>query len=120
MDDDKLERAKASPWQPERSPIRLAILGKLGEELAENGAAVARCVIQGLEEREPETGRPNVQWLEDEIADVMAAQSVAIDRLGLDSDRINRRVERKIAHLRQWHAQIDDPTDDHDLPGGEA
>lgn len=107
MNDDKLERAKVNPWQPERSPIRLAVLGKLGEELAENGAAVARCVIQGLEEREPDTGRQNFEWLEDEIADVMAAQSLAIDRLGLNSDRINARVDKKIAHLRQWHEQLE-------------
>lgn len=107
MDDDKLERAKANPWQPERSPIRLAILGKLGEELAENGAAVARCVIQGLEEREPETGRLNVEWLEDEIADVMAAQGVAIERLGLNVERITARAMRKTAHLQQWHEQLE-------------
>ena len=56
------EREKPlNPWQPERDPIRLAILGKLLEELAEAQAIVARCIIQGIDESEPVTGVHNLR-----------------------------------------------------------
>lgn len=96
-----------NPWLPMRDPIALKHLGKLAEELAEAGAATARCIIQGIDEREPVTGKPNREWLEDEIADVLANAQLVMDHFGLDMQRIHARAERKKVHLRAWHAMAD-------------
>lgn len=93
----------ANPWNPITDQVDLKHLGKLAEETCELGSAVARCIIQGVNEREPVTGKVNREWLEDEIADVRANSELVIERLGLDEQRMAVRVERKKAHLRQWH-----------------
>lgn len=86
--------------------MRLALLGKLSEELGELQAAVARCLIQGIAEKEPVTGKPNVEWLEDEIADVRAGIHLVSTGFGLDNERIKARRLDKIAHLQRWHALL--------------
>lgn len=102
-----LHETKAlNPWQPEQDRLRLALLGKLLEEVNELGAALARCIIQGIGESEPVTGKPNVDWLEDEIADVSGAGSLVIEHFGLREKRINARFDRKVQHLRAWHRLI--------------
>lgn len=92
-----------NPWHPITSPVDLKHLGKLGEELGECSAAVARCVIQGIDEAEPTTGKINREWLEDELADVAANALLVIERFGLDQQRMQERAERKAAQLRTWH-----------------
>jgi hypothetical protein len=102
-----LHETKAlNPWQPERDPLRLAVLGKLNEELNEAGAMVARCIIQGIDECEPVTKKGNREALTNEIADVYATATMAVELFGLSSVDIARRMERKIQHLRAWHALI--------------
>lgn len=93
-----------NPWHPESDPVALKHLGKLGEEAAELGAAVSRCIIQGIDEREPVTGKLNREWLEDEIADVLANAELVSLHFGLDGDRMMARKLRKMGHLRAWHA----------------
>ncbi len=95
-----------SPWRPTTDKLELAILGKLGEELAECGSAAARCIIQGIDEADPETGEPNRVWLEKEIADVEAMIHHAKEYYGLDRREITLRRLRKIAHKRAWHDMI--------------
>jgi hypothetical protein len=94
------------PWQPEQDRRRLAALGKLLEEVGELGAIAARCVIQGIEERDPDTGEPNVLALEKEIADVRAAMNVAVDVLELSNTSILDRQIRKETHLRRWITKL--------------
>lgn len=94
----------ANPWHPITDAVDLKHLGKFGEELGECGAAVARCIIQGLDECEPVTGKINRDWLLDEVADVRANSELVIERFALDEARIAARVEKKKLHLRQWHA----------------
>lgn len=48
------------PWRPIQSPIDLKHLGKFGEELGECQAAVSRCIIQGIREKEPIERKPNL------------------------------------------------------------
>jgi len=104
-----LHETKAlNPWQPERDPIRLALLGKLLEEVNELGAALARCLIQGIHESEPVTGKLNVDWLEDEMADVSGAAKLVIEHFELREGRMNARYDRKVQHLRAWHQLIRD------------
>jgi NTP pyrophosphatase (non-canonical NTP hydrolase) len=80
----------------------LKALGKLAEELSECAAAVARCIIQGIDESEPVTHKPNRQWLEEEIADVRANISLVVARFGLDTEKIEDRERDKYVRLRAW------------------
>lgn len=96
--------ADASPWIPETDPLALMHLGKLGEELAECGSAVSRCIIQGILEAEPSSGELNKDWLAKEIADVLANIAMVREFFGLDSAAIEARVAFKVAYLRQWHS----------------
>lgn len=93
----------ASPWHPMSDPVDLKHLGKLLEELGEAVSAAARCLIQGIDEREPVTGKVNRKWLEDELADVRAGYELTIEHFNLTVEEMNQRTERKMEHLRQWH-----------------
>lgn len=102
MDDSK-PYPQPSPWQPEQDKLRLALLGKLAEELNEAGAIVARCIIQGIDESEPMTRRLNKWALENELADVQATTNLVVQHFFLDRERMATRVARKIQHLTGWH-----------------
>lgn len=93
-----------SPWHPITDPLDLKHLGKLAEECGELSAALARCIIQGLDEAEPVTGKVNRQWLTEEIADVIANINVVQAHFFLSHDAIVDRVRRKEANLKRWHA----------------
>ena len=93
-----------NPWHPMTDPIDLKTLGKFTEELGECVAAVSRCMIQGIDEYHPQSGIANRDWLEEEIADVMAGIELTVERFGLNEERIFARAARKIAGLREWHA----------------
>lgn len=93
-----------SPWVPMSNPISVKHLGKLAEEASELGAATARCLIQGIDESEPVTGKPNREWLEDEIADVLANAELVMAYFKLDLDRIYNRSDKKKVNLRLWHS----------------
>lgn len=93
------------PWHPMTNAVDVKHLGKLGEEAGELASAASRCLIQGIYEKEPETGKVNKEWLEDEIADVMANAKLCVDRFGLDDVRIDKRIAEKIKNLEWWHRQ---------------
>lgn len=95
-----------SPWQPENDKLHLAVLGKLGEEICEAGGAIFRCVIQGVDGKHPVTGKPNLEQLQDEIADVLAGVELAIERFGLDKTQIEVRKAFKKEHKKAWHQMI--------------
>jgi NTP pyrophosphatase (non-canonical NTP hydrolase) len=98
--------ADPSPWQPMSDEIDLKHLGKLAEELNECGSAVARCIIQGIDEAEPSTGVVNREWLTKEIADVLANISLVIARFDLNEFVIADRVSFKKEHLKKWHNMV--------------
>lgn len=60
-------------WKPEADVIIHQALGKACEEATELASILARCLIQGLDQSEPVTGKPNRQALFEEIADLDAA-----------------------------------------------
>lgn len=93
-----------NPWRPMTDAVDVKHLGKLGEECGELSAAVCRCLIQGLMEREPTTGKLNAIWLQEEIADVLANIGLVIDRFNLHEPTIVERAQRKTEMLRKWHA----------------
>lgn len=97
-----------SPWIPETDRLRLAVLGKLLEELNEAGAIVARCIIQGVDESEPVTEEPNRAALENELADVIATVRVAVRHFDLNAGAIETRIGEKLLHFARWHELIED------------
>lgn len=92
-------------WEPIADPVDLKHLGKLGEELGEASAIVSRCIIQGVDELDPDKGTTNRQKLQEEIADVLANISLVTDRFVLDKDFIFSRARWKRDRLRVWHAE---------------
>lgn len=116
---------KMLPNDNERmSPPEVKILGKLLEELGELQSAAARCLIQGMDEREPVTGKQNRLWLQEELADVDAGIRLAAVRVpsiisvanllagrmvqttthfNLDFNAIILRSEAKEKRLKLWH-----------------
>lgn len=104
MDDSK-PYPPPNPWHPMTDALALKHLGKRAEETAELGAAIARCIIQGVDECEPVTGKRNREWLEDEMADVAANMKLVTDHFNLDSRRMTDRMFRKEKHLQVWHSQ---------------
>lgn len=96
----------ASPWQGKPSAVKRAILGKLAEELGELQAAIGRCIIQGVHEAHPVTGKPNLEWLLEELADVENMANFVKSYTAYNRDEYGRRVDRKSRHIAQWLEQI--------------
>ncbi|SCW95870.1 hypothetical protein [Ancylobacter rudongensis] len=93
-----------SPWMPEQDRVRLAVLGKLAEEAGELASRAARCIIQGIDETDPDTGRSNADELGREIADVMAC-AAALEAL-LRVNYSKQRVTDKVSGFARWHCMI--------------
>jgi len=92
-----------TPWIPMSNPVDVKHLLKLAEELGECSQVVARCLIQGMDEKEPVTGKNNKVWLEEEIADVLANSYLVISHFQLSLIDINNRIEVKERILKDWH-----------------
>jgi len=97
------QNPKLNPWHPMSDPVDLKHLGKLLEELGELTAAVSRCLIQGIDEKEPVTGKVNREWLEDEISDVKANLWLVEVQFSLNTANILNRAQRKMENLKTWH-----------------
>lgn len=95
-----------SPWFPTTDEIELAIFGKLLEELGECSSILARCIIQGLGEKNPRTEKPNLQALLEEVADVIAGFDVLMLHLNVEPAELAARIAAKRDHLRSWHSLI--------------
>jgi NTP pyrophosphatase (non-canonical NTP hydrolase) len=110
METKDIPTQPVSEWQPTTDKLTLALLGKLGEEVNELGSAICRCIIQGLDEVQPVTKKPNREWLEEEIADVLALAFTAMARLDLDHVAIERRRQKKTAYKEPWFASFESAT----------
>lgn len=97
--DEAMPEGQISPWLPEQNRIRLAVLGKLIEECNELSARAARCIIHGLNEDDPDTGRPNHYELEREMSDVIACIETAFAIGAMPS---KARSTQKIEGFRRW------------------
>jgi len=106
MEDKDIGAKPLSDWQPTTNKTDLAILGKFIEELTECAGIAARCIIQGIGEAEPETGKPNKEALEDEVADVMAMAAHVMNRFLLDRPRIHERTDKKFTWKGTWFAKL--------------
>lgn len=79
------------------------VISELTRALGACTAATARCIIQGVDEAEPSTGRPNRDWLIEAIVDVRRCCAAAIGDLLLDASAIESRMTFKRSHLTRWH-----------------
>lgn len=95
-----------SKWTPTTDLMMLRRMGKLIEELGELSNVAARCIIQGIDEIDPGTGKENRLRLEHEIADVIAQCSTTIKMLKLDSQSITDRAVAKEAQMAEWEAMF--------------
>lgn len=103
-----------NPWVPMSDPVDKKVVGKSMEEIyelieaaARVGAAISRCFIQGIDEREPTTGKSNRQWLTDEVADVEANLRLIKEHFQLDAEEIEVRASMKWSRQRVWHKMPD-------------
>jgi len=104
MTDTAGNRRSDEPWHPITDKVDLKILGKLQEELGELQSAIARCMIQGVDECHPVTGKSNREWMQEEVADVLAGLDIAIERFhNFARKPINERRYAKREYLARWH-----------------
>lgn len=94
-------------WLPESRTVIHQALGKGAEEAAELGKILARCLIQGLDEKDPKTGVPNLAALADELADMEATIEWLFELLPLDVESHNARAGRKLDGFRRWKAMLE-------------
>lgn len=97
-----------SPWYVETSSQRLRRFGKTLEELGELQAVVARCIIQGIGETDPSSGKLNSVRLEEEIADVYAQLSLLVEYFDLNSEFIHFRCLDKIDQMQTWDRLVEE------------
>jgi NTP pyrophosphatase (non-canonical NTP hydrolase) len=90
------------PWIPTQAPRAVATLGKLLEELGELSSITARCLIQGIDRRDPSSGQANYLALEEEMADVIAQIRCTRKEFELDEPSIKARAKKKAARQAQW------------------
>lgn len=79
-------------------------LTKLLEELGELGQVAAKKLAYPDTEHPDGVGSLTVR-LEDELADVIAARSFVIGKLGLDVDRIVKRAAEKLERFERWDTE---------------
>lgn len=96
----------ASPWRGEPNTIVRAILGKAAEELGELQAAIGRAIIQGVNEKHPVTGKPNIEWLLEEVADVENMLAFIKNYSTYNPREFAERLNKKNRHITQWLASI--------------
>lgn len=89
-------------WKLAEDAMLRRRMGKTGEELGELSSVVSRILIQGIDEVDPASGKPNRQRLEEETGDVYAQLDENVDRLGLDGIAISERRAKKRAHMQEW------------------
>lgn len=94
-------------WHHTTNSTEIRRFGKLLEECGELVNVAARCIIQGIDEIDPGTGRVNRARLEDELADVSAQVVATVDMLDLDFEQIQARAFTKLDLMREWEAMYD-------------
>lgn len=93
-----------SPWFPEPDLLVHQALGKACEEASELASALARSLIQGLDEQHPVTGTYNRHAVADELADVAAVTLWLGEIAGVAVDK--ERVQRKLEGFRRWQGML--------------
>jgi phage terminase Nu1 subunit (DNA packaging protein) len=92
-------------WKPEPDVLIHQALGKACEEASELANILARCLIQGLNESEPVSGKRNRQALFEEIADLDAAVQWLRELVNDEYD--GDRADRKLNGFRRWQCMLE-------------
>jgi hypothetical protein len=92
-------------WKPEPDMLIHQALGKACEEASELANILARCLIQGLDQSDPGTGKANRRALSNEIADLDAAVQWLRELTGEEYDE--ERADRKLNGFRQWQRMLE-------------
>ncbi|MDI7864333.1 hypothetical protein MRS76_20550 [Rhizobiaceae bacterium n13] len=95
-------------WKPEPDLIIHQALGKAVEEASELAKILARCLIQGLDAKDPKTGIPNRQAVLEEMADIDAAIVWLLEVAYRPDDQLLERANRKLAGFLQWQKMLED------------
>jgi NTP pyrophosphatase (non-canonical NTP hydrolase) len=106
METKDIEGYQPSLWIPISDPQALAALGKLAEEVNELGSVIARTIIQGLDGKDPTSGKLNIDALRDEIADVRGLAQLVVEVFRLDDAVIEDRAQKKKQMKMKWIAML--------------
>ena len=93
-------------WVPTTNLAMLRRMGKTIEELSELSSVCARCIIQGIDEIDPATGKTNRERLHEEMADVQAQIAANTIDLNMDQEMMALRTARKFRLMTDWEAQF--------------
>lgn len=96
-----------SPWMPITDPHTLAALAKAIEESAELIGALARCVMAGFDEIDPDSKLLNIEELNKEYTDAKATMSY-LAKFEPRLKSIPERAEGKTRGFDRWHRMIDE------------
>lgn len=100
--EEKPPSFRMNPWVPDDDPAQARRIGKTLEELGELTQALARVNIQGINANHVETGKPNLQWLQEETADVLAQIYCNLQFFDFDKEELYKRADRKIVLMEEW------------------
>lgn len=101
-----------SAWHVETDKLRLRKLGKALEELSELSNVLARCIIQGVDEIDPSSGKVNRKRMQDEVADVFTQLAGLIDTFELDHAELIARSKYKKDSMDTWERLIAEEEED--------
>lgn len=87
-------------WMPEKDIVLHQLIGKLAEEASELAGICARILIQGIDESNPDDGKPNRHALIEELSDVEALTDILCVRYGIEAD--TGRIDRKWSQKEAW------------------
>lgn len=99
-----------SPWMPITDPHKLAALAKAIEESAELIGALARCVMAGFDEIDPDSKLPNIEELNKEYTDAKATMSY-LAKFEPRLKSLPERAEGKTRGFDRWHRMINEQLD---------
>lgn len=93
-------------WHVEEDKFRKRKLGKSLEELSELSCVLARCLIQGVDEVDPSSGKVNRVRMQEEVADVYAQLNLLVLAFKLNEEEISERIVDKINSMKKWEQLI--------------
>ncbi len=96
-----------SPWIPITNPHMVACIAKAIEEMNELSGRLARCLMAGFDDIDPDSKRTNIQELNREYSDAKAVM-VFLGKYEPRLMHMPERVEGKIRGFEHWHELIND------------
>lgn len=105
MKTNDIDTKPPSAWIPETDPVKIAILGKSIEEASELVKILARCIVQGIEQSNPDTEEPNREELADELDDVETMIHIIRTHFNVPSSKDRQR--KKANYQSRWYEMLE-------------